>query len=97
MRGLGVTGALLVASLGVAAIILVRVIIPSGTMGWDEGYHALWGARILADLRQGDALAFAYDSYRQVYWPPLHSWWMAFWFAIAGETTVVARASSLPA
>ncbi len=68
-----------------------------GAFGWDEAAHALKGALIADDLQQGDWLAFLYDSYRQVLWPPLHSWFLAVAFLLFGPSTVSAGAVSLVA
>ena len=84
-------------SLVVASRIYIDVIIPSGAFGWDEAAHALRGLVIARDLEQGDWLAFLYDSYRQVYWPPVHSWLTGVAFLIAGVSTVAARTVSLVA
>jgi 4-amino-4-deoxy-L-arabinose transferase-like glycosyltransferase len=50
---------------------------------------------IAYDLKQHDWLSFLYDTYRQVYWPPLHSWFTGIAFLIAGTGTVTARTVSL--
>jgi len=84
-------------SLVVASRIYIDVIIPSGAFGWDEAAHALRGLVIARDLEQGDWLGFLYDSYRQVYWPPVHSWLTGVAFLIAGVSTVAARTVSLVA
>jgi hypothetical protein len=82
----------LVAALGTAGVVLVRSLLPAGPMLWDEGYHALWGARIAADVRDGDLLALLYDSYRQVYWPPLYSWLAGAVIVVSGPSTELVRA-----
>lgn len=71
------------------------MILPSGDFGWDEAAHALRGLIIARDLEQGDWLSFLYDSYRQVYWPPVHSWLTGIAFLLGGTNTVAARTVSL--
>jgi hypothetical protein len=61
---------------------------------WDEGAHSLFAVSIATDIRRGDLAALAYDVYRQVYWPPLHSCLAGaavLWF---GERTAVVRSVS---
>ena len=82
-------------SLIVAFSIYAQVIRPSGAFGWDEAAHALRGLIIARDLRQWDWLGFLYDSYRQVYWPPLHSWLSGVAFLIGGASTIAGRTVSL--
>lgn len=82
----------LIAALGTAGVVVVRSLLPAGPMLWDEGYHALWGARIAADVCDGDLLALLYDSYRQVYWPPLYSWLAGLVIVAAGPSTELVRA-----
>lgn len=82
-------------SLFVGWSIYTRVILPSGAFGWDEAAHALRGLIIADDIKQGDWLGFLYDSYRQVYWPPGHSWLTGIAFLIGEPSTVTARAVSL--
>ncbi|HEX6052611.1 MAG TPA: hypothetical protein VFZ21_25275, partial [Gemmatimonadaceae bacterium] len=64
-------------------------------LSYDEGAHALFGLTIANDLRRGDVLALAYDMYRQVYWPPLHSVIVGMAFVVSGERIAVARSVSL--
>ena len=84
-------------SLIVALSIYTEVIRQSGDFGWDEAAHALRGLIIARDLKQGDWLGFLYDSYRQVYWPPVHSWLTGIAFLIGGTSTTAARTVSLVA
>ena len=81
----------------VADAVATRVIAPAGPLDWDEGYHALFGLRAFEALHRFDLLTFLYDSYRSVYWPPLHSWFLAGVFSLAGTSAVTARATSLAA
>jgi 4-amino-4-deoxy-L-arabinose transferase-like glycosyltransferase len=91
----------LLAALATAAafawVLHARAVVPAGPMNWDEGYHALHGLRIAEELREGSLLRLAYDSYRSVYWPPLHAWYLALFFLVFGVTAEIARDSSLVA
>ena len=80
-----------------AVLIYGRVIRLDLPVSWDEAAHSLFGVAIANDLRQGDLVAFAYDTYRQVYWPPLHSWIVGVAFVLFGERIEVARSVSLAA
>src|SRR5262245_60778309 len=71
------------------------VIIPGSPFLWDEAAHAIRGLVIAEDLQSGDWLGFLYDTYRQVYWPPLHSWLAASEFLSWAPTPVVIRTVSL--
>lgn len=51
---------------------------------WDEATHSLKASVIAYDLAQGDWLSFALNSYRQVRYPPLHSWILAAVFLLRG-------------
>jgi 4-amino-4-deoxy-L-arabinose transferase-like glycosyltransferase len=77
--------------------IYTLMIVPAGPFRWDEAAHALRGLLIAEDLRQGSWLGFLLDTYRQVYWPPLHSWLTGLAFLVAGSGMVVARTCSLVA
>lgn len=57
--------------------------------------HALLGSLIAHDVREGDLLGLAFDTYSQVYWPPLHSWLLACAFLVTGPSMVVARGVSV--
>jgi hypothetical protein len=52
----------------------------------DEGVHALKGVQFAYDLKTGDWLGFMLDSYRQVLYPPLHSWVVAIAYLVAGPS-----------
>ncbi len=84
-------------ALGAGWSVYMNRLLPSGGFHWDEATHALHGLLIAQDLHARDWLAFAYDSYRQVYWPPLYSWLTGAAFLVFGPTTVVARSVSLVA
>ena len=75
------------AALGVALGVFERAILVAGPLSGDDAYHSLWGLRIAEDIRQGQWLGLAYDTYRQVYWPPLHSWYLAALFLLWGPRT----------
>ncbi|MBI4382182.1 MAG: glycosyltransferase family 39 protein, partial [candidate division NC10 bacterium] len=83
------------ASLITGYLIYTHLIVPGGPLSWDEASHALYGLTITYDLQQGDWVGFIYDTYRQVYWPPIHSWLTGIGFLIAGPGAVTARTVSL--
>ncbi len=85
----------LLASLAAGWTVYVTRLVPSGLFRWDEAAHALRGLLIARDVQEHDWLAFCYDSYRQVYWPPLHSWLTGAAFLVQEPTTMVARSVSL--
>ena len=70
-------------------------ILPSGPFHWDEAAHSLKGVLIAHDLQTHDWLSFFYDTYRQVYWPPLHSWLLGVAFLLHHPTVELARQVSL--
>ncbi len=76
-------------------VIYVRLVLLHRPPGWDEAAHALHALRIAHDVRTLDALGFVLDSYRQVYWPPLHSWMAGAAFLVAGPSMDAARAVSV--
>jgi len=78
-------------------LIDVRVIRANLPVSWDEAAHSLFGLAIAQDLRNGDLLSLAYDTYRQVYWPPMHSWLVGAAFVAFGDGIAVARGVSLVA
>jgi hypothetical protein len=59
-----------------------KMIIFMGTLGYDDAFHSLKALLIAEDLRNGSWLSVLYDSYRQVYYPPLHSLLMGITFLI---------------
>lgn len=87
----------LAAATALAFVIHSRVIAPAGPLNWDEGFHALHGLRTATEIRQGDLVRLAYDAYRSVYWPPLHSLYGAFFFLLFGASAEIARTASLAA
>lgn len=93
----GPVGIALLAAVAVALLLVERALAPAGPLGWDEGYHALWGLRLAGDLRAGDLLGLLYDSYRQVYWPPGYSWLVAVPLALFGPLTELVRGVGLVA
>jgi 4-amino-4-deoxy-L-arabinose transferase-like glycosyltransferase len=82
----GVTLGVLAAIVGLCAWIGLTVIPTRGPFRWDEATHALKGLVMAHDLRQGDWLGIAYNSYRQVLYPPLHSWLLAVAFNLGGAS-----------
>src|SRR3989454_5929118 len=84
-------------AIATSALLFVRRVWPDPAFAWDEAYHALYGVLIADELRQAQWLSLAYDSFLEVYWPPLHSWYLAGLFLLFGTSRVVARAGSLAA
>ena len=76
-------------------LIYARVISANQPLSWDEAAHSLFGVSIAEVVRRGDLFALAHDTYRQVYWPPLHSWLLGAGFLLFGERIAVARSVSL--
>ncbi|GEM_PF-1364284 len=68
-----------------------------GDFGWDEAAHALWGLRVYRDVAAANWISLAFDSYRQVYWPFLHSWALAASMLVMGATPTAARTVSVAA
>jgi 4-amino-4-deoxy-L-arabinose transferase-like glycosyltransferase len=62
---------------------------------WDEACHILQGSLIAYDVRQGDLFATLFDTYRQIYWPPLQPWLVGVAFLTAGPSLETARAVSV--
>ena len=71
------------------------MILPSGSFSWDQATHSVIGSLIAQDILDGNWLAFIYDLYRQVYWPPVHAGLLGIAFALGGITPVTARLLSL--
>lgn len=86
---------LLIYALAIGWSIYKFVILPSGLFAWDPAGHATRALIFTQDINQGDWLGFLYDTYRQVYWPPIHPLLIGVAFSIGGTTTVVARLPSL--
>ena len=82
-------------ALAVSWVIFERVIRVGDLLGWDEAHHSLWGLLIADDLVHGRFVSILVDTNRQVYWPPLHAWYLALLFIVFGPSTVLARSSSL--
>jgi 4-amino-4-deoxy-L-arabinose transferase-like glycosyltransferase len=76
-------------------LVYTRLVLPSGPLSWDESAHALYGLLIAYDIETRDWLSLAYDTYRQVFWPPLHSWLTAVVFLAAGVSDIHARLGSV--
>lgn len=73
----------------------VPVVLARGTMEWDPAHHTLWGMTVYQDLHHGQLLSALFDSYRQIYWPFLHSWAIAASMALFGPGIESARYVSL--
>jgi len=83
------------AGLAAASHVYHDLILPAGPFSYDEAAHAIRGRLIAWDAGQADWLALLFDTYRQVYWPPIHSWLTGGMFLLRGESEVSARAVSL--
>jgi hypothetical protein len=64
---------------------------------WDEAAHLLQAALIAHDVGTGDLPGLLLDSYRQVYWPPMHSWLVGGVFLLTGPDIEAARVVSVVA
>jgi len=62
---------------------------------YDSAGHAYEGLRIAEDLKAGGIISFIADTYRQAFWPFFHSWVLAPFFILFGNTYSTARAVSL--
>ena len=62
---------------------------------WDEAAHLLQAALIAHDVGAGDLPGLLLDSYRQVYWPPMHSWLVGSVFLLTGPDIEAARVVSV--
>jgi len=87
--------AVVLAALTAGSMVYVSVLLPRAPFAWDEAAHALRGLLIAHDVRNGDWLALLYDTYGQVYWPPVHAWLTGAAFLMGGATPAVARSVSL--
>jgi hypothetical protein len=83
------------ASVAAGWLVFAKLVLLHRQPQWDEAWHVLEGALIAHDVRQGDMLAFLFDTYRQVYWPPMHSWLVGAAFLMAGPALEAARAVSV--
>jgi len=96
MKSVGFHTVSVLATLGAAWAIFTYTVLPAGPpCDWDETAHAVRGLLIAYDLQQGDWLHFLFDTYRQVYWPPLHSWFTGIAYLAAGQSMVAARLVSV--
>ena len=91
---------LLPAGVGVLALLIggliySRLLLPRGPLGWDESVHALKGLVIAHDLAHGDGLSFLFNSYRQVLYPPIHSWFLALAYLLSGPSMTTAATVTL--
>jgi hypothetical protein len=83
------------ASVAAGLVVFFALVLAHRPPGWDEASHALQGALIAHDVGEGDLLALLFDTYRQVYWPPLHSWLVGAVFLVTGPSMGAARAVSV--
>src|SRR5579872_4982170 len=72
-----------------------HAILPKTDLGWDQAAHSYWGLILYGDILNGQWLSALFDSYRQVYWPFLHSWTLAASYLSIGPTPVASRIASL--
>jgi hypothetical protein len=89
-RWLNPAGVILASCAG-AWLIYRKLILSAGTLSWDESGHALWGLLIAHDISERDWLSLIYDTYRQVFWPPIHAWLTAASFFAFGVSNASAR------
>src|SRR5689334_17501350 len=78
-----------------AAVVFSRAVHPAGILEGDEGFHAMWAARIAADMRAVQPVAFAYDTFREVYWPPGFAWLAGAALAIRQPSDALARSMAV--
>ena len=71
------------------------IVVFRNTLIYDEAFHSLKGLLIADDLRNADWVSLLYDSYRQVYFPPLYSLLTGLTFLILPANTVTAVVFSL--
>ncbi len=82
---------MILASCAGAFVIYRKLILSSGPLSWDESGHALWGLLLAHDISERDGLSLIYDTYRQVFWPPIHAWLTAASFFAFGVSNASAR------
>lgn len=87
----------LAVSLVAGWIVFVLLVRPGPDPDWDESAHALLAALVAHDLRELDLPALLLDTYRQVWWPPLHSLLVGPAFLLAGTSMETARGVSVVA
>lgn len=69
-------------------LIYSKLLLIRGPFISDEGVHALKGVQFADDFQRGDWLGLLLDSYRQVLYPPLHSWLIAIAYLVNGPSVV---------
>src|SRR5689334_9994264 len=67
-------------------LIYSKLLLIRGPFISDEGVHALKGVQFADDFQRGDWLGLLLDSYRQVLYPPLHSWLIAIAYLVNGPS-----------
>ena len=96
--GVAVATAVVLVLSSIAGWLVFSVFVrPDRDPRWDEAAHALLGALVAHDLRAHDLTGLVLDTYRQVWWPPLHSLGLGFAFLMAGTSMETARALSVVA
>jgi 4-amino-4-deoxy-L-arabinose transferase-like glycosyltransferase len=76
-------------------LVYSRLLLTRGSFHWDEALHALKAVQIADSLQHGNWLGFLLDSYRQVLYPPIHSWLVAISYLVAGPTVTSTGVVSL--
>ncbi|HEY7530356.1 MAG TPA: glycosyltransferase family 39 protein [Gemmatimonadota bacterium] len=92
-------------SLALAALVLlcvlqalwvaIHVLAEKTAFTWDPSHHSMWGWLIWSDVATGHWLSFLYDTYRQVYWPPVHSWLLGAAMLVLGPSVFTTGLVSL--
>jgi 4-amino-4-deoxy-L-arabinose transferase-like glycosyltransferase len=77
--------------------VYLRLLLPRGDQGWDAAHHSMLGLMVYSDIVHHRWISFAFDTYSQVYWPFLHSWFLAASMIVFGPTLTAARFVSLMA
>ena len=96
-RRIAAVSVLLVLCACQATFVFMRLLVPRGDPGWDAAHHSMLGLVVYADIVHHRWISFLFDTYRQVYWPFLHSWFLAASMMAFGPTLVASRAVSLMA
>jgi hypothetical protein len=80
-----------------ATYVYFKILLSKGELAWDAAHHSLWGMIIYSDILQRNWLSFIFDTYRQVYWPFIHSWLLSISMLFLGPSEVSVRLVSLAA
>lgn len=76
-------------------LIYTQLLVGRGPFYWDESLHAMQGVLFAHSIEQGNWLAFLFDSYRQVLYPPLYAWLIGLSFLVMGHSIQTACLVSL--